>query len=222
MSARTGIGTASPAHYGASGGAAHVRLEKQTRNSRVDGQRADRTTAPSARRDRATQSEALASQRSAGNAALARLLSPGAAGTSQGAVRGDLKEPILQRRRPDGLDRDKLATAKQRLAELEAEYASDKAAIVDALTPKGPVFNDALQYLHSMKLDYRIEAIASPDEFFREAQQLAREAIMSTKALDAFLRKLNGYDKSGGKNRIKSVLADLNRKLISQERDDLR
>jgi hypothetical protein len=92
--------------------------------------------------------------------------------------------------------------------------------ILDALQIKNQ-FNDALQYLHRMDLGYISERIVSADEFVREAKQLARQAISSNKSLDAFLRKVNGYEKSGGKNAIKSAVSDLDRKLKSQERDNL-
>lgn len=115
--------------------------------------------------------------------------------------------------------REKRAAAERRLGELEAEFTNYKALIDDALKIKQP-HHDRLGYLHRMDHGYLKEPIDTTDQFFRDAKELARRAT-STKSLDAFVRKLNSYDNSGGKHALQSAVAALDRKLRSKRRDDV-
>jgi hypothetical protein len=156
--------------------------------------------------------EVIALQRAVGNRSTGAMIS---------RSRTPASSRVIQRRPLSGYEREQFAAAKARLGELEAVHAKDKALVMDAMGAKP---GDPLEYLHRTKLGGIGELIERDNEFFREAKQLARQAS-SSKSLDAFLRKLNGYDKSGGKNAInnamKNIVPNLDRELLSQERKDL-
>lgn len=185
-----------------------MQFNKPSHNSSSAREVSHRTKQPIAGLDRSMRGELLAVQRSAGNAALARL------------ARVRFEHAVIQRKPLGRFERDRLTDARTRLSELEEEYRHDRTLVLDALRVKNPVL-DSLHYLHSMNLGHVVAAISAGDAFFREARQLAQRAVASDRSLDAFLRKVNWYDRSGGKNAIKAAVADLDHKLRLQERDEL-
>jgi tetratricopeptide (TPR) repeat protein len=156
------------------------------------------------------QEAVLALQRSLGNQATARAL----------GAQPQAGERVLARRQLTGSEREQLSAAKTRLRELEQEYEQAKASIMDALEIKNQ-FNDALAYLHKMNLSDVTERVERTEKFFREAHELEQQAGSSDKQFDAFMRKVRGYEQSGGRNTIQAAVAELNRKLKSVERNEL-
>lgn len=127
----------------------------------------------------------------------------------------------IQRRALNGSERDQLVTARERLSLLQVDFEEKQELLRDAMEIKGPIFNDLLGYLHKMKLDDIHKAFANAGTFFQEVEELAGQAANSDKTLGAFVRKLDFYEKSGGRNALDNAVGRLDKNLTSQERNDL-
>ncbi len=127
---------------------------------------------------------------------------------------------VIQRRPLNHSERDQLAEARMRIKKLGVEYDQDKSDIQDALKIKN-TYNDSLEYLHKINFDHIHDEITKVDEFFVDIEAVSRQANSSEKSLDKLIVKLNGYEFSGGRNAIKNARNEVDRKLKSEERDNL-
>ncbi|VAX26936.1 hypothetical protein MNBD_NITROSPIRAE01-769 [hydrothermal vent metagenome] len=125
---------------------------------------------------------------------------------------------VVQRRSLSSQERNQLVGHKERFVTLKDQYESHKTAMHDALSIRG-FFNDMLGYLHALKWDHAIEEIDKQDTFFEELADLSRRAGHSSKGFDAFKKKLNFYENSGGSNKFFNIYKDMDSKLLSQERN---
>ena len=129
-----------------------------------------------------------------------------------------LQSIVLQRRALNSVEREKLADTKKRLASLKESYETHKAIMTNALTKRGG-FGDTLGYFQNLGWDDAGEEITKLDTQFIEMADLAQRAISNHKACAEFITKVNFYDKSGGMNRFYNIYKNMERGLLSTERN---
>jgi hypothetical protein len=126
---------------------------------------------------------------------------------------------VAQRRPLNSVEREKLDDAKKRFADIKERYESHKTLMANALTKRGG-FGDTLGYFQNLGWDDATEEITRLDTQFTEMGDLARRAVNNHKPCGDFIAKVNHYDKSGGMNRFYNIYKNMERKLLSTERND--
>lgn len=119
----------------------------------------------------------------------------------------------------DAYDQKQLQNIDLRIKKLVEKYESDKKIIQDVLKVNVP-FNDPLSYLHKMDLKYISFEMAKLDDFFQKMQISVRQ-VNTKKTLSLLLKKINGFEYSGGNNILQKILVDLDSKLKSVERNEV-
>lgn len=121
---------------------------------------------------------------------------------------------VLQRRALNLVERENLADARNRFANMK----TSKAAMTDALTKRGG-FGDTLGYFQNLGWDSAVEEITKLDTQFIEMANLERGAPNNHKACGEFIAKVNFYDRSGGMNRFYNIYKNMEKELLSKERN---
>lgn len=124
-------------------------------------------------------------------------------------------QPALVQRRPlNKVERENLADAQERFAKFQ-EY---KSAMADALVQRGG-FGNLLGYFQDLGWDHATEEISRLESMFSEMTDLSRRAVSNHKACRDFISKVNFFDKSGGMNRFFNIFKNVEKGLLSQERN---
>ncbi len=151
----------------------------------------------------------LALQQLIGNRAVCQLLAQGSAHLDSG---------LVQRRSLNQKEREDLSDAKNRLARLREQYEKQKTLLADALVTRGG-YGDVLGYFQNLNWDHATKEVTKLDEDFKTLGELATRAGVNGKACSEYISKVNMYDKSGGMNRFNNIFANVERSLLSRERN---
>jgi hypothetical protein len=126
---------------------------------------------------------------------------------------------MVQLRPLNMVECEDLADAKKRLASLQERYETHKALIADALRKRGG-FGNVLGYFQDLGWDHATEEVSQLDAQFQSLKELSVNAPTNHKVCSQFISKVNFYDRSGGMNRFFNIYKDIEKGLLSKERNN--
>lgn len=126
---------------------------------------------------------------------------------------------VAQRRALNKREREDLADAKERLARLQERYETHKALMTDALRKRGG-FGNVLGYFQDLGWDHATQEVTRLDALLSDLADLSRRAAQNHERCREFISNVNFYDKSGGMNRFFNIYKDIEKGLLSKERND--
>lgn len=122
---------------------------------------------------------------------------------------------LIQFRALNIVEREKLMDAKNRFEGFQIR----KSALVDALVRRGG-FGNKLGYFQDLGWDAAAEEITRLDSQFSEMTDLSQRASSNHKACIDFIARVNFFDNSGGMNRFNNIFKNVEKGLLSKERND--
>lgn len=128
------------------------------------------------------------------------------------------QSPVVQCRGLSRKEREDLADAKDRLARLQKRYETHKELMTNALTKRGG-FANVLGYFQDLGWIHATQEVTKLDAVFTDLDDLSRRAANNHKSCSEFIAKVNSYDKSGGMNQFYNIYTDIEKGLLSNERD---
>jgi len=126
---------------------------------------------------------------------------------------------VVQRRDLNKFEREGLADAKDRLDRLQERYETHKALMTDALRKRAG-FGNVLGYFQDLGWDDATQVFNELDVKFSILTDLSIRAATNDKTYGEFIKQVNFYDKSGGMNKFFNIYKNIEKGLLSEERND--